>query len=54
MPSPPRPVMLVILDGFGCRAESADNAVRLAMKPHFDRLWATSPLKSEIPISSGR
>jgi 2,3-bisphosphoglycerate-independent phosphoglycerate mutase len=43
MPSPPRPVMLVILDGFGCRTERADNAVRLAKKPNFDRLWATSP-----------
>jgi 2,3-bisphosphoglycerate-independent phosphoglycerate mutase len=35
--------MLVILDGFGCRKETADNAVRLAQKPNFDRLWATSP-----------
>src|SRR3984957_8030397 len=43
MPSPPRPVMLVILDGFGCREEKADNAVRLAQKPNFDRLWSTSP-----------
>lgn len=43
MPSPPRPVMLTILDGFGWREESADNAVRLAHKPNFDRLWATCP-----------
>jgi 2,3-bisphosphoglycerate-independent phosphoglycerate mutase len=35
--------MLVILDGFGCRAEPADNAVRLANKPHFDRLWQSCP-----------
>ena len=27
---PPRPVMLVILDGFGWREATADNAVRLA------------------------
>ncbi len=38
-----RPVMLVILDGFGWRAESADNAVRQARKPNFDRLWQTCP-----------
>jgi len=29
----PRPLVLVILDGFGERAESADNAVRLARAP---------------------
>ncbi len=43
MPLPPRPVMLVVLDGFGWREESADNAVRLASKPVFDRLWQESP-----------
>ena len=40
---PPRPVMLVILDGFGWREETADNAVALADTPHFDRLWAAGP-----------
>ncbi len=35
--------MLVILDGFGWREETADNAVRLARKPVFDRLWSASP-----------
>jgi 2,3-bisphosphoglycerate-independent phosphoglycerate mutase len=43
MPDAPRPVMLVILDGFGWRAETADNAVAQARKPVFDRLWATCP-----------
>jgi 2,3-bisphosphoglycerate-independent phosphoglycerate mutase len=43
MQQPIRPVMLVILDGFGWREESADNAERLARKPNFDRLWANSP-----------
>ena len=38
-----RPVMLVILDGFGWREETADNAVRQANKPNFDRLWQTCP-----------
>ena len=28
-----RPVMLVVLDGWGWREESADNAVRLARTP---------------------
>ncbi len=38
-----RPVMLVVLDGFGWREETADNAVRLARKPNFDRLWQSCP-----------
>ena len=37
------PVMLVILDGFGWREELADNAVRQARKPNFDRLWQSCP-----------
>jgi 2,3-bisphosphoglycerate-independent phosphoglycerate mutase len=35
--------MLVILDGWGWREDSADNAVNQARTPCFDRLWATSP-----------
>jgi 2,3-bisphosphoglycerate-independent phosphoglycerate mutase len=38
-----RPVMLVILDGFGWREDSADNAVRLAKTPTFTRLWESCP-----------
>lgn len=38
-----RPVMLVILDGFGWREESADNAVRLANTPTFTGLWESCP-----------
>src|ERR1700743_175343 len=38
-----RPVMLVILDGFGWREEQADNAVRLARTPTFSKLWETCP-----------
>ncbi len=38
-----RPVMLTILDGWGWREESADNAVRLANTPNFSRLWADCP-----------
>ncbi len=42
MPAP-KPVMLMILDGWGWREETADNAVLLADTPNFDRLWAASP-----------
>jgi 2,3-bisphosphoglycerate-independent phosphoglycerate mutase len=38
-----RPVMLVILDGFGWRDETADNAVRLAKTPSFTALWDSCP-----------
>jgi len=38
-----RPVMLVVLDGWGWRDETADNAVRQAHTPVFDRLWAAGP-----------
>jgi 2,3-bisphosphoglycerate-independent phosphoglycerate mutase len=38
-----RPVMLVILDGFGWREDSADNAVRLAKTPTFSGLWKSGP-----------
>ena len=43
MHAAPRPVMLAILDGWGARADSADNAVKLAETPNFSRLWANSP-----------
>ncbi len=39
----PRPVMLVILDGWGWRDDPADNAVRQARTPTFDRLWRECP-----------
>jgi 2,3-bisphosphoglycerate-independent phosphoglycerate mutase len=38
-----RPVMLVVLDGWGWREDIADNAVRQAKTPAFDRLWANCP-----------
>src|SRR3954467_13929388 len=38
-----RPVMLVVLDGWGWRDDAADNAVRQARTPTFDRLWASCP-----------
>lgn len=39
----PRPVMLVILDGFGDSEVRENNAVALAQTPNFDRLWTNSP-----------
>src|SRR6185437_2095422 len=38
-----RPVMLAILDGWGWREEAADNAIRQANTPTFDRLWENGP-----------
>ena len=38
-----RPVMLVVLDGWGWREDTANNAVRQAKTPTFDRLWAACP-----------
>ena len=38
-----RPVMLVVLDGWGWREERTDNAIRQARTPTFDFLWATCP-----------
>src|SRR5437660_281131 len=38
-----RPVMLVVLDGWGWGEESGDNAVRQARTPTFDRLWSAGP-----------
>ncbi|MDP2699581.1 2,3-bisphosphoglycerate-independent phosphoglycerate mutase [Thalassospira sp.] len=39
----PRPVVLCILDGWGYRAESKDNAVALAKTPVWDGLYANNP-----------
>ncbi len=38
-----RPVMLVILDGFGWREDRTENAVAQAATLNFDRLWAQGP-----------
>ncbi len=44
MPAPAhRPVMLVILDGWGWREATADNAVAQARTPCFDALWQAGP-----------
>ena len=38
-----RPVVLLILDGFGCRADAPDNAITRARMPNWDRLLASCP-----------
>ena len=45
-----KPVMLMILDGFGIAPESAGNAVAAAKKPNYDRLVANYP-HSELQAS---
>ncbi len=39
----PKPVALIILDGFGLRKETHGNAVAQANKPNYDRYWNTYP-----------
>ena len=39
----PKPVVLMILDGWGYREDPADNAIALAELPNWRRLWATCP-----------
>ena len=42
-PSPARPVVLVVLDGWGYRREREGNAIALASLPTWDRLWSRAP-----------
>jgi len=39
----PKPVALIILDGFALREETQGNAVALARKPNFERYWNQYP-----------
>lgn len=41
MAQKPKPVALIILDGFALREEAFGNAVAQAQKPNFDRYWET-------------
>lgn len=38
-----KPILLIILDGFGMRDEIHGNAIKQAKKPNFDYLWHTYP-----------
>ena len=54
------PVLLIILDGFGCRSERNDNAIAQASKPNWDRLWHQNPhtlihaSESEVGLPKGQ
>ena len=54
------PVLLIILDGFGCRSERNDNAIAQADKPNWDRLWQQHPhtlihaSESEVGLPKGQ
>ncbi|MEO0438060.1 MAG: 2,3-bisphosphoglycerate-independent phosphoglycerate mutase [Pseudomonadota bacterium] len=37
------PTVFIVLDGWGYREESRDNAIALGNTPNWDRLWANSP-----------
>jgi len=41
--TPPRPAVLCILDGWGHRSDSADNAIAQGRTPVWDRLWSEAP-----------
>ncbi|KAA1190387.1 2,3-bisphosphoglycerate-independent phosphoglycerate mutase [Pseudohalioglobus sediminis] len=41
--SPKRPTVLIILDGWGHREETRDNAIANASTPVWDRLWREAP-----------
>jgi 2,3-bisphosphoglycerate-independent phosphoglycerate mutase len=38
-----RPVVLIVLDGWGYRAEREGNAIAMANVPNWDRIWARQP-----------
>jgi 2,3-bisphosphoglycerate-independent phosphoglycerate mutase len=41
--APPKPVVLLVLDGWGHRDDPSDNALAQADLPNWQRLWANSP-----------
>jgi 2,3-bisphosphoglycerate-independent phosphoglycerate mutase len=43
MPLVPKPIVLVILDGWGCAPPGPGNAIALARKPNYDRLLREFP-----------
>lgn len=40
---PHRPILLMILDGWGVSQDKEGNAIAIANKPNFDHLWQTCP-----------
>jgi 2,3-bisphosphoglycerate-independent phosphoglycerate mutase len=43
MPTPTRPLVLIVLDGWGIRADPANNAIAMARKPVYDAMVARYP-----------
>src|SRR5664279_1664469 len=52
MATPPKPLILIILDGWGYAPPSNANAISLARKPNYDRLLAEFP--NTLIHTSGR
>ena len=52
MANPPKPLILIILDGWGYAPPSGANAISLARKPNYDRLLAEYP--NTLIHTSGR
>ena len=52
MSAPPKPLVLIILDGWGYAPPSNSNAISLARKPNYDRLLAEFP--NTLIYTSGR
>src|SRR5205809_268038 len=52
MPNRPKPLVLIILDGWGFRAETKANAIALARKPNYDQLLRDFP--NTLIHTSGR
>src|SRR4051812_25226561 len=48
----PRPVVLCVLDGWGCREPELDNAISCAKHPNFVKMWRDSP--HSLLATSGR
>jgi 2,3-bisphosphoglycerate-independent phosphoglycerate mutase len=48
----PRPAVLCVLDGWGCRPDPKDNAIKAASLPHFRRMLAECP--HALLATSGR
>ena len=43
MPTPTRPLVLIVLDGWGIRADPANNAIAMARTPVYDAMVARYP-----------
>ena len=49
-----RPVVLLILDGFGCRADAPDNAITRAAMPHWNRAARHLPAHDDRRLRAAR